>query len=201
MKKKLIIKGQIGKETNIIRCQHKPLPFKLPFYAVHPFHLQSICGLRRPRISSPHTLRTEKNIFTPYTLALNRRGTPSKTLAFSRAPLRLKTKKSWSCGVSLFVDSRGSLGHWVKKDKRAVVSAVEEGKIGTGVQRKRAISSILSFDEMCFRPAQVGQFPFKIFFGLSWNKQREQLKVGGLHPHWSSASTYPDVYFWQRLSF
>ncbi|KAI3468767.1 hypothetical protein Pfo_025430 [Paulownia fortunei] len=78
-------------------------------------------------------------IFTPYTLALNRRGTPSKTLAFSRTPLRLKTKKSWSCGVSLFVDSRGSLGHWAKKDKRAVVSAVEEGKMGTGVQRKRKV--------------------------------------------------------------
>ncbi|KAK6158164.1 hypothetical protein DH2020_005478 [Rehmannia glutinosa] len=78
-------------------------------------------------------------IFSPCTLPLNRHGTSSKTLAFSRTTLRLKTKKSWSCGVSLFVYSRGNMCHWAKKVKPAVVSAIEERNVGTDAQRKRKV--------------------------------------------------------------
>ncbi|XP_011080997.1 stress-response A/B barrel domain-containing protein UP3 [Sesamum indicum] len=78
-------------------------------------------------------------IFVPYTLPLNegglRRGTLSKTPTFSINPL----KKSWSPGVAFLVDWGGIFCHWAKKDKRVVFSAVEEGSLAHGVQRKRKV--------------------------------------------------------------
>ncbi|KAK4389316.1 hypothetical protein Sango_2268600 [Sesamum angolense] len=78
-------------------------------------------------------------IFAPYTLPLSegclRRGTLPKTPTFSINPL----KKSWSRGVAFLVDWGGNFCHWAKKDKRVVFSAVEEGSLAPGVQRKRKV--------------------------------------------------------------
>lgn len=40
-------------------------------------------------------------VLNPYTPPFNRRAAPSKTLTFSTPPLRLKTKRSWSCGGNI----------------------------------------------------------------------------------------------------
>ncbi|KAL0331265.1 UNVERIFIED_CONTAM: hypothetical protein Sangu_1672000 [Sesamum angustifolium] len=54
---------------------------------------------------------------------------------FSINPL----KKSWSRGVAFLVDWGGNFCHWAKKDKRVIFSAVEEGSLAPGVQRKRKV--------------------------------------------------------------
>ncbi|KAG8374903.1 hypothetical protein BUALT_Bualt10G0044000 [Buddleja alternifolia] len=77
-------------------------------------------------------------ILTPCALP---RYTPLKGLPFSGLP----TKKCWRRGFSFLVDSRGSLRNWEKEEKSVVVvSAIDQGSLGTDVQRKRKIVEHIS---------------------------------------------------------